>query len=416
MNSSKKVVATTVLVVLVIGAYYFIHQSDEVDITGLHIMPNGTVMNGAGEIFKDAEVLPDGRIKLGNGRIVERDILSFPKRGPEDRVEKLEYVMKDGVKEFNLSIDEVQWEYADGKYVHVWAFNGQIPGPEIRVTEGDKVRVVVKNNLSYMPGTTVHHHGLLLNGSKFDGVPGLDQYPIKPGETFTYEYTANNAGTHFYHTHGSNHKDVAMQDDMGLSGAFIIEPRNRFDERHSSNYDKEWVYMLDEWAVGDSGVNHALHLMGEDGEHVHQTANVFTINGRIFPDNLTGEDTIKVDEGDKVLIRLINNGSEAIHPMHTHGHQFELIAIDGNLVPFAARQIMDVITVNPGERRDILMRANNPGTWLFHCHNIHHAMGGMILGFFYNGYEPCCLDNPDEAEELLEDHTHDGSEGEDHGH
>jgi FtsP/CotA-like multicopper oxidase with cupredoxin domain len=78
--------------------------------------------------------------------------------------------------------------------------------------------------------------------------------------------------------------------------------------------------------------------------------------------------------------------------MHTHGHSFKLIGVDGNLVPEAAQLSMDVITVNPGERRDIEITANNPGVWLFHCHHVHHGAAGMILRFFYEGYEPCCSD------------------------
>ena len=125
------------------------------------------------------------------------DVSHFPLKTPKDRIEQLPFSIKDGVKEFQLSLDEIRWEYAKGKFVHAWAYNGQVPGPEIRVTEGDKVRVVVKNNLP-VP-TSIHWHGVHVENSA-DGIPGLTQYSIKPGETFTYEFTAKNAGTHFYHT------------------------------------------------------------------------------------------------------------------------------------------------------------------------------------------------------------------------
>lgn len=285
---------------------------------------------------------------------------------------------KNGVKEFQLTLDEIRWEYAKGKFVHAWAYNGQVPGPEIRVTEGDKIRVIVKNNLPV--STSIHWHGVHVE-NKADGVPGLTQYPIKPGETFTYEFTAKNAGTHFYHTHGSSHVDAALQFDMGLAGPFIIDPKN------PTKYDREYVYVLDEWEINTDGTNGALTAVGERGEHIHQhDYNVFTINGRVFPDT----ETLLVKEGDRVLIRLINAGTQEIHPMHTHGHSFKVVAIDGNPVPKLAQQIRDNLPVLPGERYDIELVADNPGVWLFHCHHVHHASAGMILPFFYEGYKPCC--------------------------
>jgi manganese oxidase len=315
-------------------------------------------------------------------------LMKLPLLGPDDRV-SLHSVEKDGFKEFHLSVDEIRWEYSKGKFVHAWAYNGQIPGPEIRVNEGDKIRIIVENNLPYKKGTTIHWHGIRLPENNADGVPGLTQQPIKPGETFSYEYTAKNAGTHFYHSHGSSSKDVAMQDDMGLTGPLIVLPKDITDIRHPSNYDREYVFMLDEWAIDEKGENQAVHMVSEGGEHVHGEGtghdyNVFTINGRAFPDT----ETLSVKEGERVLVRLINSGSKAIHPMHTHGHAFKVIAIDGNIVPGPVQQTMDVITVHPGERRDIEIIADNPGVWLFHCHDTHHAAGGMIMPFFYEGYEP----------------------------
>ena len=141
------------------------------------------------------------------------------------------------------------------------------------------------------------------------------------------------------------------------------------------------------------------------GEHVHGSGtghdfNVFTINGRAFPDT----ETLLVKEGERVLVRLINSGSAEIHPIHSHGHAFKLIAIDGNIVPEVAQQVMDVISLHPGERRDIEIIADNPGVWLFHCHNEHHASGGMIMKFFYEGYEPCCMGEQDNGVHVHEDH------------
>lgn len=312
---------------------------------------------------------------------VKVDLGKLPLRTPQDKTERLGFVAKEGIKEFQLTLDEIRWEYTKGKFVHAWTYNGQVPGPEFRVTEGDKVRVIVKNNLPV--STSIHWHGIHVE-NKADGVPGLTQYPIKPGETFTYEFTAKNAGTHFYHTHGSSHVDAALQFDMGLSGAFIIEPKNL------AKYDREYVYMLDEWEINPDGSNGALTHVGEQGEHVHEqhNYNIFTINGRVFPDT----EPLMVKEGERILIRLINAGTQEIHPMHTHGHSFKVVAIDGNPVPAAAQQLRDNLPVLPGERYDIELIADNPGVWLFHCHHVHHASAGMVLPFFYEGYKPCCLE------------------------
>ncbi len=303
-------------------------------------------------------------------------LLSLPLKTPNDRIERLSYLEKDGVKDFQLSLDEIRWEYAKNKFVHAWAYNGQIPGPEIRVTEGDKIRVIVKNNLPV--STSIHWHGVHVE-NKADGIPGLTQNAIKPGETFVYEFTAKNAGTHFYHTHGSSHMDVALQLDMGLSGPFIIEAKN------PKKYDIEYVYILDEWEINPDGSNGALTTTGEHGEHIHKhDYNIFTINGRIFPDI----DPLMVNEDERILIRLINAGTQEIHPMHTHGHSFKVIAIDGNPVPLSAQQMRDNLPILPGERYDVELVADNPGVWLFHCHHVHHAAAGMIIPLFYEGYKP----------------------------
>ncbi len=312
-------------------------------------------------------------------KISKEHLLSLPLKTPKDRIERLNYVEKEGVKEFQLSTDEIRWEYAKGKFVHAWSYNSQISGPEIRVTEGDKIRIIVKNNLPV--ATSIHWHGVHVE-NKADGVPGLTQNAIKPKETFIYEFTAKNAGTHFYHAHGSSHTDAVVQMNMGLSGAFIIEPKNPM------KYDREYIYMLDEWAIASDSANQILETL-EQGEHIHNTNkqlnyNVFTINGRIFPDI----EPLKVKEGEKILIRLINAGTQEIHPMHTHGHSFRVVAVDGNPIPKDAQLTRDNLPVLPGERYDIELVANNPGVWLFHCHHVHHASAGMIIPLFYEGYKP----------------------------
>ena len=288
---------------------------------------------------------------------------------PADRV-PLSYIAKNGVKEFTLSAEAINWEFAKGKTLVAWGYNGQIPGPEIRVTEGDKVKIVFTNKLP--KATTVHWHGIDVPNDQ-DGVPGVTQKAIKPGETYTYEFTAKPAGTRFYHTHGGAAMvDEAEQLDMGLSGAFIIEPKNYA----VSKPDREYTLLLDEWDT-----NGMSNMMGGSkmGSMAAMAYNVFTLNGRAFPDT----EPLKVKEGERVRIRMINGGTSTIHPMHLHGHQFKVVAVDGNPVPEAAQLTRNTQPIHPGETYDIEFIANNPGTWLFHCHELHHADGGMIVPVVY---------------------------------
>lgn len=292
---------------------------------------------------------------------------------PDDRIKELSYITKEGVKEFELTADPIRWQYQPGDYILAWGFNKQVPGPEIRVREGDTVRIKFKNNLP--KPTTIHWHGIEVPNSQ-DGVPAVTQKPIQPGETFTYEFVAKPAGTRFYHTHGSSHTDEAQQLDMGLAGAFIIEPLQQ------KRYDKEFVLLLDEWELMSDHTNAAMsHQMSPGMQHM-LNYNLFTINGIAFPNTAP----LEVKEDETILIRMINVGTSAIHPMHLHGHSFKIAAIDGNPVPPASQQLRDMVVIAPGERYDIELTTSNPGAWMLHCHELHHADAGMIAPFLYEGY------------------------------
>lgn len=172
-------------------------------------------------------------------------------------------------------------------------------------------------------------------------------------------------------------RDEARQLDMGLSGPLIIEPASR--ERATV----DTTLMLDEWSVAEGGLNAA--MMSGAGHAAHNAGfNVFTINGRSAPATAP----IQVRKGDLVRIRFINAGSSTTHPMHLHGHQFTVVAIDGNAVPAAARQRRNVTPVSPGETYDVTFVADNPGVWMLHCHELHHADAGMMTLVRYNGFEP----------------------------
>lgn len=310
------------------------------------------------------------------------NIDDLPLKKESDRISALEPALRNGVKEFTLSAEPIRWEYAKGKTITAWGYNGQIPGPEIRVQEGDKIRVVFTNKLP--KATTIHWHGITVPYTQ-DGVPGVSQEAIKPGETFTYEFTANPAGTRFYHAHGASHADEAQQLDMGLSGAFIIEGKKEVKA------DKDITLILDEWQTGSpNGASHNMAMMGshnagQSGQSGHSmNYNLFTINGQSFPDAAP----IRVQKGERVKLRLINAGTSTIHPMHLHGHSFKVVATDGNVVPDSAQLTKDTIMVGPGERYDIEFVADNEGVWLFHCHELHHADGGMVTTLLYDGFKP----------------------------
>ncbi|MFY9228282.1 MAG: copper oxidase [Candidatus Microsaccharimonas sp.] len=278
-----------------------------------------------------------------------------------------------GTKYFTLNAEPVRWEYQKGKSIVAWAFNGQVPGPEIRVTEGDKVVITFNNKLP--KGTTIHWHGLDLPNN-MDGVPGITQEVVKAGESFTYEFTATPAGTRFYHTHGSMMGDEAQQSDMGLSGAFIVEPKGY------QKPDKEYTVVLDDWQKGEGSFNKAMTDMNMEGMAMNMDYNLFTMNGLAFPDTKNME----VKKGDKVRIRLINASASTTHPMHLHGQQFKITATDGNPVPEAAQLTRNVVTLNPGETYDIEFTASNEGVWAFHCHELHHADAGMMTLLKYEGF------------------------------
>jgi FtsP/CotA-like multicopper oxidase with cupredoxin domain len=248
----------------------------------------------------------------------------------------------DGVKVFELTTSVVQWETEKGKTVEAWTYNGQVPGPQIRVTEGDRVRVVLRNQLE--ESSSIHFHGLLVpNG--MDGVTYVTQKPVKPGDSFAYEFTARNPGSHMYHSHHNSTTQVGK----GLLGAFIIEPKRPR-------------------AVERVDVDHVLIL--NDGFHG------FTINGKSFP----ATEPIVAARGQKVRIRFMNEGT-MIHPMHLHGMPMKVIDKDGWAQP--APWLCDTLNVAPGERWDVIVDCDNPGTWAFHCHILPHAeaehgMFGMV--------------------------------------
>jgi FtsP/CotA-like multicopper oxidase with cupredoxin domain len=272
----------------------------------------------------------------------EKGVKAFPAKTRGTGNVLLAPRMKDGVKVYDLTCTEVEWEVQPGRSVKAWAYNGQVPGPQIRVREGDRLRVSVKNELPQ--STAVHFHGLELPVA-MDGVPFITQPPIKPGESFSYEFVVPNAGSHMYHSH----HNAAYQVGMGLLGAFIVEPK---DARNEPTVDLDYVMILNDTMHG------------------------YTLNGKCFP----ATEPLVATLGQTVRIRFMNEGM-MIHPMHLHGMHMTVIAKDGWDQP--APWKCDTLNIAPGERWDVLVKATNPGTWAFHCHILPHAesehgMLGMV--------------------------------------
>ncbi len=240
--------------------------------------------------------------------------------------------VENGVRIFELTMDEFDWETTPGNFEKARGYNNMIPGPIIRATEGEAVRIIVKNNLE--ESSSVHWHGILLN-NKMDGVPFVTQPPIKPGETFTYEFTLRNSGTHMYHSH----HNAMEQTNRGLLGAFIVDPK---DPASYPAHDAEYVMVINDLLLG------------------------FTINGKGFP----ATELVSAKLGQKLLIRYMNEG-EMVHPMHLHGMAQKVVAIDGYLL--ANPYLCDTVSVAPGNRYDVIVDCTEAGLWAFHCHILSHA-------------------------------------------
>ncbi len=282
--------------------------------------------------------------------------------GADQGGQPLDFRLEDGVKVFELTAQAVKWKLMDGVEATAYTYNGTVPGPLIRVTESDRVRVIIKNELP-VP-TTIHWHGVEVPNA-IDGVPGMTQEPIQPGETFTYEFTAKPAGTFMYHSH----YDGDIQVGAGLYAPFIIDPRE--PESNPPVVDK--TLMISEWRISGGRTYAAMPMSGSE-------PNFFTINGKAFPST----ETITVKKGDVVRLRLIAIG-QFIHPMHLHGFSFKIVATDGHPVPEIAQLTKDTISVAPGERYDIEFVASEPGQWMLHCHILHHTTndnvepGGLMM-------------------------------------
>jgi manganese oxidase len=305
-------------------------------------IPNGMkgviVVNGGSELANGTSDLANGDPELANGGGAEASTAPHLAREVPEIVGKhglqpLPYEMDDGTKVFRLTVEEIRWETREGHLVDAKAYNRMIPGPLIRVREGDRVRIEVTNHLEE-PHTT-HWHGLFVPND-MDGVPGISQDPIQPGESFAYEFEAAPAGTRLYHSHFN-----AMTQEPTLHGMFVIEEQNPSPALQA---DREEIMLLADGPLG------------------------FVINGKEFP----LIEPIQMKMGERVRVRVANLGS-MYHPMHLHGGYFDVVAKDGFELPHPRRE--NTLSVAPGETWDLILHPQYAGVWIWHCHVLSHVTG-----------------------------------------
>jgi FtsP/CotA-like multicopper oxidase with cupredoxin domain len=319
-----------------------------------------------------------------------------------------------GVREIELVAKETRWELAPGKTIKAMTYNGQVPGPTVRLREGERVRIALKNELA--EPTTIHWHGVDVP-SPMDGVPGISQPPVKPGEAFVYEFEARPTGTRWYHTHFQEHRQM----DLGLVAPLIIEPR----EPEPFGFDREYTLVLDDWATGTGralpgtregtagargsmggmmggmggmmggGMGRMMQgmmgggMMGMGGQT--PAYDTMTINGKAYP----ATEPLRVRKGERVRLRLISASADHTHVIRLAGHRLKVTHTDGN--PLVQPVEVDGVPIAPSERYDVLFVADNPGAWSLYCAERGHPGAGEQVALLYEGHEGRKLEVPIEG-------------------
>ena len=269
----------------------------------------------------------------------------------------LPWKLVDGVKVFHLIPEPVTHEFAPGLVTECWGYNGRVHGPTLEAVEGDRVRIYVTNRLP--APTTVHWHAVLVpNG--MDGVGGLTQVPIQPGETFKYEFTLKSHGTFMYHPH----HDEMTQMQLGMMGLFVVHPKNP----SGPPPDRDYAFLLNEWKIEVGARRPDPNEMTD--------FNIFSFNGRCYP----GTEPMVAQTGERVRMRIGNLSTMSHHSIHLHGFHFEVTGTDAGEIPASARWPETTLFVPVGTSRTVEFVADAPGDWVMHCHMLHHAMNQMGHG------------------------------------
>lgn len=329
------------------------------------VLPGFSVNLGLSARDVDGAIMPPGMINTFDlpgeamkdmAAVKPRQVLyKAPPDAKGDRV--LEPRIENGVKVFDIEASIIRWNILPDVAVEAYAYNRQVPGPRLQLTEGDHVRINFRNALPET--TTVHWHGLIVP-NEMDGPAKITQKPVPPGGAYTYEFTVGQSGTYFYHSH--DHPD--RQQALGLYGALLIAPK---DSNAEVKADLDYVIQLQEWLKREWLTYPAMLMEGA-------FPNYFTINGKAYPST----DTITMKVGQTIKLRFIGTNNNFVHPMHVHGGPFQVVAVDGVTLNESARYQADTVNVGPGQRYDVIWTARKPGKWLVHCHIPHHTANNNV--------------------------------------
>lgn len=292
--------------------------------------------------------------------------------------------------EMTITAQEATLQLTKDVTVPVYTFNGSVPGSQIRIKQGETVKVHLKNELP--EPVTIHWHGYPVPNNQ-DGVPGVTMDAVKPGETFTYEFTASVPGTYWYHSH----QESAEQVDKGLYGTLIVEPQE------GELVDRDYTLVLDEWMSNpptddEEGNLHGNMHHGHGANamtHDMSMYDIFTINGKSGSE----VEPLKVKKGEKVKLRLVNAGYIP-HDIHLHGHEFKITAVDGQQIQNPSMIQDEIIRIAPGERYDIEFIADNPGEWMLECHSNMDGAKGMNAIIQYEETESSTADQSNSSKSL----------------
>lgn len=256
-------------------------------------------------------------------------------------------VAEDGTKVFELTLDETEWEVAPGEFVEAVAYNGEVPGPWIQTEVGDRVTIRVINELDD-EATTLHPHGIFMHPFEVDGVGMISMDPIMPGDVWEQTFVTQETSVGMYHGHDNGVHQVIN----GAFGAFTVGQVPLPEQ--ADNVVAEEVMILND--AGEIGL---------------------TLNAKSFP----ATQPYVLTEGEQMILHYYNEGLTA-HPMHLHNNAQMVIAKDG--YPLATPVVMDTVNVAPGERYTVVVFAESPGTWVYHCHILSHVErdDGSVFGMF----------------------------------
>ena len=248
---------------------------------------------------------------------------------------RLGHAAQNPVRQLRATSGAAQLLAAGEPATPIWGYDGVIPGPELRIRQGETLTATLRNDLPQP--TTIHWHGIRIDNA-MDGVAGLTQDAVPPGESFDYAFTVPDAGTYWYHPHNRSWEQLAR----GLYGVLVVE------EDNPPPVDRDLVLVIDDWRLDEAGLIHEASLGSmRDWSHNGRLGNVLTVNGLDRVD-------LDVQAGERLRLRLLNVANARIFDLKLEGHAPVLIALDGQ--PTVPAPLPDGrVTLAPGQRTDLIL-------------------------------------------------------------